>query len=223
MKMATLVLLLLLPLVSATGRKVFLFPEESNSAYVRIAPKNPLNLQAFTLCMRIATELKGRREIILFAYRTQDHDELNVWREKDGRLSLYLKSSKDGARFDLLPLYEFPTHLCVTWESITGATSFWVNGHRSMVKIYRRGHRVDPNGAVILGQDPDSFLGRFDKRQSFKGEISDVHMWDSVLSTRQIWELNKNSSGAQGGNVIDWNSDQFQTFNNVVVLTNIDG
>ncbi|KAI5621028.1 hypothetical protein C0J50_19389, partial [Silurus asotus] len=202
--------------------KVFLFPEESDTAYVRITPKKPLNLQAFTLCMHIATELKGRREIILFAYRTQDYDELNVWREKDGRLSLYLRSSKDGARFDLLPLNEFPTHLCVTWQSITGATSFWVNGLRSMVKIYRRGHRVNPNGAVILGQDPDSFLGRFDKDQSFKGEISDVHMWDSVLSASQILELNKNSSEAQGGNVIDWNSDQFQTFNNVVVLTNID-
>ncbi|XP_046704272.1 pentraxin fusion protein-like [Silurus meridionalis] len=223
MKMATLVLLLLLPLVSATGRKVFLFPEESDSAYVRITPKKPLNLQAFTLCMRIATELKGRREIILFAYRTQDHDELNVWREEDGRLSLYLRSSSDAVMFDLLPLYEFPTHLCVTWQSITGATSFWVNGHRSMVKIYRRGHRVDPNGAVILGQDPDSFLDSFDKGQSFKGEISDVHMWDSVLSASQIWELYENPCGAQGGNVIDWNSDQYQTFNNVVVLTNIDG
>ncbi|KAI5610546.1 hypothetical protein C0J50_12052 [Silurus asotus] len=171
--------------------------------------------------MRIATELKDKREIILFAYRTQDYDELNVWREKDGRLSLYLRSSGDAVMFDLLPLNEFPTHLCVTWESITGATSFWVNGLRSMVKIYRRGHRVDPNGAVILGQDPDSLLGSFDKDQSFKGEISDVHMWDSVLSASQILELYENPCGAQGGNVIDWNSDQFQTFKNVVVLTNI--
>ncbi|KAF7709034.1 hypothetical protein HF521_018091 [Silurus meridionalis] len=101
MKMATLVLLLLLPLVSATGRKVFLFPEEA--AYVRITPKKPLNLQAFTLCMRIATELKGKREIILFAYRTQDHDELNVWQEEDGRLSLYLRSSSDAVMFNPLP------------------------------------------------------------------------------------------------------------------------
>ncbi|KAI5621027.1 pentraxin fusion protein [Silurus asotus] len=101
--MATLVLFALLPLVSATGRKVFLFPKESNSAYVRITPKNPLNLQAFTLCMRIATELKGRREIILFAYRTQDHDELNVWREEDGQLSLYLRSSGDAVMFNPLP------------------------------------------------------------------------------------------------------------------------
>lgn len=50
-----------------------------------MVPLKPLNLRAFTLCMRVATELTGEREIILFAYRTGDYDELNVWRELDGR------------------------------------------------------------------------------------------------------------------------------------------
>lgn len=62
-----------------------MFPAETSNSYVEMAPLKPLRLSAFTLCMRVATELHGEREIILFAYRTHDYDELNVWREADGR------------------------------------------------------------------------------------------------------------------------------------------
>jgi len=61
------------------------FPQETSTSYVEMVPLKPLALKAFTLCMRVATELKGEREVILFAYRTHDYDELNVWRELDGR------------------------------------------------------------------------------------------------------------------------------------------
>uniref|UniRef100_A0A673G6S7 Pentraxin (PTX) domain-containing protein n=1 Tax=Sinocyclocheilus rhinocerous TaxID=307959 RepID=A0A673G6S7_9TELE len=73
------------------GGKVLLFPYETDFSYVQLTPKKPLGLTAFTLCMRVATELQGERQIILFAYRTPDFDELNVWREKNGRVSFYLK------------------------------------------------------------------------------------------------------------------------------------
>lgn len=61
------------------------FPAETNNSYVEMVPLKPLDLSAFTLCMRVATELSLEREIILFAYRTRNYDELNVWRELDGR------------------------------------------------------------------------------------------------------------------------------------------
>uniref|UniRef100_A0A8C2IFB4 Pentraxin (PTX) domain-containing protein n=1 Tax=Cyprinus carpio TaxID=7962 RepID=A0A8C2IFB4_CYPCA len=62
------------------GGKVLLFPTKSNTSYVKLTPEKPLRLSAFTLCMRVATELRGEREIILFAYRTPQVDELNMWR-----------------------------------------------------------------------------------------------------------------------------------------------
>lgn len=65
--------------------KSLVFPSETSNSYAELVPLKPLSLNAFTLCMRVATELKGEREIILFAYRTHDYDALNVWREKDGR------------------------------------------------------------------------------------------------------------------------------------------
>ena len=65
-----------------------MFPEETASSLVELTPAKPLSLDAFTLCLRFATELKGKREVILFAYRTQTIDELNVWRTTDGRYEL---------------------------------------------------------------------------------------------------------------------------------------
>lgn len=213
----TVVLLLLLVLASATDLgKVFVFPEESSSAYVQLTPMKPLNLQAFTLCMRVATQIWYKREIILFAYRTQGADELNVWREKNGRLSLYLRSSKDGAFFTLPMLSALPTHLCVTWDSSTGNTAFWVDGRRSMLTIYRHGHNVHPNGAIIIGQDPDSFLGKFDVHQSFVGEITDVHMFDSVLRECQIEQLYAKQYNAPSGNVLNWDFLKYKIHGNVV-------
>lgn len=197
---------------------MWLFPGESDSAFVRLTPKRPLNLQAFTLCMRVATELTGEREIILFAYRTQNYDELNVWREASGRLSLYLGSS-DGALFTLPPLSVLPTHLCVTWDLSTGATAFWVNGRRSMLKIYRRGHHVRPDGAVLIGQDPDTYLGSFDINQSFVGEMTDIHMWNNVLSAGQIKQLYENDHLAPQGNVLDWNDLDYKISGNVVEVS----
>ncbi|XP_052398363.1 pentraxin fusion protein-like [Carassius gibelio] len=203
------------------GGKVLLFPTETNNSFVKLTPEKPLSLSAFTLCMRVTTELQGQREIILFAYRIQNYDELNVWREKDGRLSFYLSGSGsgNGALFYLPPLSTFRTHVCVTWESATGLSAFWVDGHRSSYQLFKKGHSVQPGGTVLLGQDPDNYLGGFDKNQSFVGEITDVHMWDQVLSGSQIRAVYSNQEpSVPKGNVFDWNTINYEINGNVLVV-----
>ncbi|KAL1248306.1 hypothetical protein QQF64_021624 [Cirrhinus molitorella] len=193
----------LLSLGAAT--EVFIFPKD-NDCYVKLIPEKPLSLQAFSLCMRVATELQGEREIILFAYGIPSYDELNVWREKDGRLSLYLNSTGDAAFFCLPPLSTFQTHLCITWDSATGLTAFWVDGRRTLYQLYKKGHSIHPGGTVLLGQDADNYVGSFEANQSFVGEIRDVHMWNYALSGTEIKAVYSNQEPyVPKGNVIDWN------------------
>ncbi|KTF86090.1 hypothetical protein cypCar_00039131 [Cyprinus carpio] len=162
-------------------------------------------------------ELQGERETILFAYRTGGYDELNVWREKDGRLSFYLSGS--GAFFNLPALSTFRTHLCLTWDSETGLSAFWMNGHRSTFQLYRKGHSISPGGTVLLGQDPDNYLGAFEVEQSFVGEITDVHMWDHVLSGSQIKAVYSNQEPyVPKGNVFDWNTIKYEINGSVLVV-----
>ncbi|KAK7123361.1 hypothetical protein R3I93_021698 [Phoxinus phoxinus] len=216
-------LLSLTPVASEVGLggKVLMFPTKTDSSFVKLTPEKPLSLSAFTLCMRVATELQGEREIILFAYRTPDVDELNVWREKDGQVYLYIQSSNDGAFYPLPPLSTFQTHLCVTWDSATGLTAFWVDGRRSLFQIYRKGRSVRPGGIVLLGQDPDSDVGQFEAEQSFVGEVTDVHMWDHVISSSEIKAMHLNKEWyVPKGNVIDWNTVKYETRGNVIVAEN---
>ncbi|XP_048030444.1 pentraxin fusion protein-like [Megalobrama amblycephala] len=199
--------------------KVLLFPTKTDSSFVKLTPEKSLSLTAFTLCMRVAMEPQSGREIILFAYRTPQYDELNVWREKDGRVSFYL--SGDGAFFNLPPLSTFQTHLCVTWASATGLSAMWVNGERSLFRLYRKGQSIRPGGTVLLGQDPDKYVGAFDPEQSFVGEISDVKMWDYVLPGSEIKAVYSNQEPyVPKGNVFDWNTIKYEITGNVIVAEN---
>ncbi|XP_045892831.1 pentraxin fusion protein-like [Micropterus dolomieu] len=194
-------------LTGSVAVKTLLFPTETNTNYVEMVPQKSLYMRAFTLCMNVATELSGRREVILFAYRTKDNDELNVWRELDGRLSLYLTGYR--VLFKVPELGALQTHLCVTWDSSSGATTFFMNGRKSLTKIYRKGHSVEPGGRVLLGQDPDTYEGSFDIKQSFVGEIYDVNLWDSVLSDSTIQDMFSGKRVTRG-NVIDWETTQLK-------------
>ncbi|XP_052398599.1 pentraxin fusion protein-like [Carassius gibelio] len=199
------------------GGKILFFPTKTDYSYVKLTPEKRLSLSALTLCMRVVTELPGQREIILFAYRTQNYDELNVWREKDGRVSFDL--SNDRLTTDLPPLSTVGNHVCVTWESATGLSAFWVDGRRSSYQLYKKGHSVRPGGTVLLGQDPDNYLGGFDKNQSFVGEITDVHMWDYVLSGSQIRAVYANQKlSVPMGNVFYWNTIKYEIKGDVLVV-----
>ncbi|XP_036437202.1 pentraxin fusion protein-like [Colossoma macropomum] len=222
MKSVLVLLGVLLPLISSgqsglTDKGLF-FPKPSNNSYVSLTPQKPLNLEAFTLCMRLSVDPavvdKKDRETILFAYRTQYYDELNVWQEK-GKISLYMSSS-EGAFYAVPLLSIFRTNLTLTWESSTGLTAFWVDGRRSTLQVYRKNHKVQSGGVVILGQDPDSFIGSFDINQSFVGEISDVNMWDSVLTGDQIRNFNEKVWVGPEPNVLNWNTTKYKVHGNVI-------
>ncbi|XP_059190055.1 C-reactive protein-like [Centropristis striata] len=195
--------------------KSLVFPLQTDTSYVEMVPQRPLNLRAFTLCMQLATELTGEREIILFAYRTGNYDELNVWRELDGRLSFYLAG--DGVQFRVPELSAMRTHLCVTWDSSSGAAAIFMDGKKSLTKIYKQGHTVSPGGKVIIGQDPDSYVTDFEAKQSFVGEISDVNMWDTVLPDSTIQDM-FSGKRVQKGNIFDWETTDLKTHGEVVVV-----
>ncbi|NP_001006708.1 C-reactive protein precursor [Xenopus tropicalis] len=175
------------------------FEKQTFSNYAILHPKKPLNLDAFTLCLRVSAEPPGNRDMILFSYFGKGADQLNLWRERDGRFSLYLASSVEGVFFSLPQISTFGTQLCVTWESSSGTTAFWVDGKMSVRKTYRQHHKVPGGGTVILGQDQDLQGGGFDASQSFVGEVTNVNLWDYVLPCEFTSE-----AFALGGNVINW-------------------
>ena len=86
-----------------------------------------------------------------------------------------------------------------------------------MTKIFKKGHTVQPGGKVIIGQDLDSYVGSFDAKQSFVGEIGDINMWDSVLSDRMIEDMFCGKR-VPTGNVFDWKTTELNINGEVVVV-----
>lgn len=65
-------------------------------------------------------------------------------------------------------------------------------------------------------QEQDSHGGGFDLKQSFVGMMSDVHLWDHILSSCEIQnyvdELNFTP-----GNVLNWSALEFEIIDRVLI------
>ncbi|GLD63607.1 C-reactive protein-like protein [Lates japonicus] len=84
------------------------------------------------------------------------------------------------------------------------------------VRFISSGSNITGSPVIVLGQEQDSLGGGFDIKQSFIGMMTDVHMWDYVLSSCEIHnyvdELNFTP-----GNVLNWRALGFRTTGKVLV------
>ncbi|XP_040198102.1 C-reactive protein-like [Rana temporaria] len=90
-------------------------------------------------------------------------------------------------------------HICVTWDSDTGVFQFWFNGKIYPRKVFAKGSSFNRVTNIVMGR----LYGAPEAQKSFVGEISDVHMWDFVLTPSDIQKV---ISGDRYGNVISWKS-----------------
>eukprot|EP00061_Rhincodon_typus_P016319 g44472.t1 len=178
---------MLLRLTCFSGKSL-VFSTQTDSTYVKLLPTEFSQLSAFTLCLRAASEAKRGYSFFSYATATKDN-ELLLWHNENTKLSLRLDT--DLFDFDLPEMDAQLKHICVTWDSLTGLTTFWINGIRSLRKVGHKGEVVHGGGTIILGQEQDQEGGGFDSQQSFVGELADVNMWDHVLSPRDIKALSR--------------------------------
>ncbi|XP_015280436.1 PREDICTED: serum amyloid P-component [Gekko japonicus] len=213
----------LLILVSSLGslaledlkQKTLVFPEASNTAHVILRPVRQQPLTNFTVCLRSYTDLS--RGHSLFSYATRKaYNELLVYKHKPNQYSLYVGGSM--VTFSIAdnpvpkPLWE---HICVSWESVTGIAELWLNGVSLPRKGMKRGYTIGPEASIVLGQEQDSFGGGFDINESFTGEISDVFMWDRVLSSQEV--VSVRYGDRLSNYLIDWQSLNYEIKGYVVV------
>ncbi|KAI8506533.1 hypothetical protein Bbelb_159600 [Branchiostoma belcheri] len=112
-----------------------------------------------------------------------------------------------NSRVDMgyLPVLDGGWHaICVTWRSSDGAWQIYTDAVlRNSGSGLQVGGNVRSGGIWILGQDQDTFGGGFQATQAFSGELSQVNLWDRVLSQPEI-EADWSAFCSLHGNVIDW-------------------
>ncbi|XP_062376108.1 mucosal pentraxin-like [Sardina pilchardus] len=192
--------------------KMFTFPAESSIAHVRLLPSGN-NFASVTVCLRFLTDLT-RDHSLFSAASTANSNDFLIYKAASKRFDVYTRGKV--SQFNGLP--DEPNtwySICTTWDSNSGLAQVWINGNPSTRKIGFKGN-LDGKLNIVLGQEQDSVGGGFNAKMSFVGMITDVHMWDYVLSTCEI-ERFANDLNFTPGNVINWRALDFTIVGDVVI------
>ncbi|XP_078594462.1 uncharacterized protein LOC144872277 [Branchiostoma floridae x Branchiostoma japonicum] len=181
----------------------------SASYYAKLGTTLAQDLGSFTLCLQMRTDMSSTSHAGVVSYAVQgQHNELLIF-NNGGRGFVYWVGGKRIA-FGALPVWDGERHaICVTWRSTGGAWQVYMDGtlKKSGLRL-NLGGKVRSGGTWILGQDQDKVGGGFDPNQAFSGELSQVNLWDRVLTAAEIGT----DVCGQHGNVIDWETTAINVF-----------
>ncbi|XP_078681739.1 uncharacterized protein LOC144916486 [Branchiostoma floridae x Branchiostoma belcheri] len=154
--------------------------------YARMETTLSEDLTSFTLCVHMRSNMDSSNAISLVSYAVSQHNN---------ELLLYFWDGEWHA-------------VCTTWRSSDGAWQLYADGVLTASGSgFKVGGRVRTGGTWILGQHQDVVGGGFNAYQSFIGELSEVNLWDRVLSPAEIA-----ADCSYHGNVIDWDTTNTRVF-----------
>ncbi|XP_029360549.1 serum amyloid P-component-like isoform X2 [Echeneis naucrates] len=193
--------------------KMFIFPQESNSHYVKLITTKQL-FKTITICHRSFSDLK--RDYALFSLATPSfsNDFLIFWDATNKELEAHIRDRK--AEYGGLDYKLNTWHaVCTTWDSDSGLVQLWLDGQLSLKKFVTTAPITGDN-IIVLGQEQDSHGGGFNAKQSFVGVMSDVHMWDYILSPCEIHKY-VDELNFSPGNVLSWSALDFNIVGKVLI------
>lgn len=174
-----------------------------------------MDLDSFTVCMHVLPQIEGIHTVISYASNSNENElMISIGEDRDGKeVGLWI-----GNEFVNLP-HNFKSrdwaNYCVTWSSHTGGAELWINGMVGEQRYLQSGYTINPGGVFILGKDQDGLLG-ISNTDAFVGKMTDVNVWDYVLTTADIRDqmsCEKNSTVV--GNVFSWGSTELSLFDGV--------
>ncbi|XP_078698216.1 oncoprotein-induced transcript 3 protein-like isoform X2 [Branchiostoma floridae x Branchiostoma belcheri] len=187
------------------GEKIIFPGPRDVDDYARMESTLSGDLTSFTLCVHMRSNMASSNQISLVSYAVSGHhNELLLFVQ--GGFHLYIQSN---IRMADPPVWDGEWHtVCTTWRSSDGAWQLYVDGDLTASGSgFRVGGRVRRGGTWILGQDQDRVGGGFEASQSFIGKMSEVNLWDRVLSPAEIA-----ADCSYHGNVIDWDTTNIRVF-----------
>ncbi|XP_074620011.1 sushi, von Willebrand factor type A, EGF and pentraxin domain-containing protein 1-like [Acropora palmata] len=95
-------------------------------------------------------------------------------------------------------------HVAVTWESTNGAWVAYKDGLKTMSSsAFQKGQVIAGSGFMILAQEQDTLGGGFNTEENFVGDVSQMNVFDYVLSANDVYNLAYSCDYVQG-NVAAW-------------------
>uniref|UniRef100_A0A8C6SWL2 Pentraxin family member n=1 Tax=Neogobius melanostomus TaxID=47308 RepID=A0A8C6SWL2_9GOBI len=198
--------------------KMLVFPQETSSAHVRLTTSRQ-NLGAVTVCQRsVFSELT--RDFSLFSLATPSaaNDFLIFKKAPSGDISAYVRDLSSTFKGQDYQLNRWQS-LCVTWDAASGLVQLWLDGKPSIMKYFSTSNISGPM-IIVLGQEQDTYGGGFDIKQSFVGMMTDVHVWDYVLSPHHLDNYSQRFNFPEG-NILNWRSIEFSIIGRVLLSSSL--
>ncbi|XP_054615279.1 neuronal pentraxin receptor-like [Dunckerocampus dactyliophorus] len=176
------------------------FPSRTNYMYAVVKQSIP-KLLAFTICLWLRPTEVGIGTPLSYAVPEQPNELLLL---QGLHTPMELLINDKVARLPLNLSRGSWQHICVTWSQKGGEWMAYQGGKlRGEGHGLAAGHDIRPGGVLILGQEQDSLGGGFDSTQALVGELSQMGLWDRVLSTNQVASLARCGMVTQG-HVVPW-------------------
>ncbi|XP_061893313.1 neuronal pentraxin receptor-like [Entelurus aequoreus] len=176
------------------------FPSRTNYMYAVVKQSVP-KLGAFSICLWLRPTEVGIGTPLSYAVPEQPN-ELALLQGLHTPMELLINDKV--ARLPLNLSRGSWQHICVTWSQKGGDWQAYQGGKlRGEGHGLAAGHDIRPGGVLILGQEQDSLGGGFDSTQALVGELSQMGLWDRVLSTGQVASLARCGMVTQGS-VVPW-------------------
>ncbi|NXD39636.1 AGRD2 protein, partial [Copsychus sechellarum] len=174
---------------------VLVFRDKTDTKYVKVLSDFPA-LPAVTACAHLQWDTRTQDIATIFSYAVpafMNEFQLRGFVDEEGfvRFALIVH----GHHSPYLPVFRADGqwhHFCVTWQQENGTWAIYADGKRraSASGLCSGGtsapQAIFGQGTFIIGQDQDSLGGTFRAKESFSGNITDLHIWQRVLSSEQI-------------------------------------
>ncbi|KGL99126.1 putative G-protein coupled receptor 144, partial [Charadrius vociferus] len=174
---------------------VLVFRDKTDTKYVKVLSDFPA-LPSVTACAHVQWDTRTQEIATIFSYAVPsfiNEFQLRGFVDEEGfvRFALIVH----GHHSPYLPVFRADGqwhHFCVTWQQENGTWAIYADGKRraSASGLCAVGpstpQAIYGQGTFIIGQDQDSLGGTFREKESFSGNITDLHVWQKVLSREQI-------------------------------------
>lgn len=206
---------------------VLVFGEKTDTKYVKVLSDFPA-LPAVTACAHLQWDTSTQEIATVFSYAVPafiNEFQLRGFVDEEGfvRFALIVH----GHHSPYLPMFHADRqwhHFCVTWQQENGTWAIYADGKRraSASGLCAAGpsapQAIYGQGTFIIGQDQDSLGGTFKEKESFSGNITDLHIWQKVLSAEQIEKV-RSCSVVEQDLVFEWSSNALQVESSVQEVT----
>ncbi|KAI3368680.1 hypothetical protein L3Q82_025675 [Scortum barcoo] len=195
-------------LTSSFKTLILEFTGRSDRKYARLLHKFP-SMGAVTVCTHLRFDPHCFGISTIFSYSIQSYINefqlrANMIQGKCVQLAL-LVHGVHGPYQDAFDHDGSWHSVCISWSQNGGRWALFTHG-----LVVSRGDGLNSSNGIgcdghfIIGQEQDTFGGSFKKDESFSGSITELHIWDRVLNSTEIYIMENECSPISSGLVFKW-------------------